>query len=54
MIFNSNKDILISTFDRGILYSSDAGLNWQVTNNGGGEQIVNTQSGIMLSSDNVN
>ncbi len=50
MIFNSNKDILVSTYDRGILYSSDAGLNWQVTNNGGGEQIANTQSGIMLSS----
>ena len=53
MIFNSNNDILVSTYDRGILISYDDGLTWQVTDHSGGPNLVNTQSGILFSSDNT-
>lgn len=51
--FNSNQDIFVGTFANGIRRSTDAGITWLGTNNGGGEIIVNTQSGIMFACDNV-
>jgi photosystem II stability/assembly factor-like uncharacterized protein len=52
--FNANQEVLVGTYVNGIMRSTDFGLTWINTNCGGGEHIVNTESGYMLSADNVN
>ncbi len=52
-VFNSNQEILASTFLYGIRRSTDQGLTWIATNGAGGETMVNTDSGIMFGYDNV-
>jgi photosystem II stability/assembly factor-like uncharacterized protein len=51
--FNSNQEILASTFTNGILRSTDQGATWIGTGGAGGEGMVNTNSGIMFGYDNV-
>lgn len=53
-LFNSNYELLVGTFIHGIMRSTDMGLTWLNTNCGGGDYIVNTESGFMLSFDNAN
>jgi photosystem II stability/assembly factor-like uncharacterized protein len=50
--FNSSNEIFIGRYGTGIVRSTNLGLDWIVTNCGGGEFMVNTKDGFMLSADN--
>lgn len=49
----ANNELFVGIFDVGILRSTDFGQTWIQTNCGGGESIVNTETGFMFSFDNV-
>jgi photosystem II stability/assembly factor-like uncharacterized protein len=52
--FNSSNEIFIGISGTGIVRSTNLGLDWIATNCEGGEFIVNTLDGFILSSDNEN
>jgi hypothetical protein len=54
IILNDIDEIFVSFFNYGIRKSTDLGATWLATGAGGGEGMVNTDSGIMFGFDNVN